>query len=104
MSGMKISLDAAMRARDVSYSGWQDDNAPERPAGRGDGPVAAARMHAAAEPVPRPAEPAPAEPAPTEPAPAEPAQAGGAPAERAPVRVERPRRRRRTRLRHGRPA
>jgi hypothetical protein len=30
MSGMKISLDAAMRARDVSASGWQDDP-PEAP-------------------------------------------------------------------------
>jgi hypothetical protein len=30
MAGMKISLDAAMRARDVSPSRWQDQATPDR--------------------------------------------------------------------------
>jgi hypothetical protein len=39
MSGMKISLDAAMRARDVSPSGWQDDEKLDRD--EADGPATA---------------------------------------------------------------
>ena len=37
MSGMKISLDAAMRARDVSPSGRGDGNPPERDEAEADG-------------------------------------------------------------------
>jgi hypothetical protein len=38
MAGMKISLDAAKRARDVSSSGWLDESPAERDEHRDDSP------------------------------------------------------------------
>jgi hypothetical protein len=86
MSAMKISLDAAMRARDVS-AGWRDEThqASAGPPGTD---------------TPR-GEPAPGEPAPGEPAPRELTQPDIGDHRHRPDGL---RRRRRTRLQHGQPS
>jgi hypothetical protein len=105
MSGMKISLDAAMRARDVSPSGWQDDEPPasdeaDRPATVGDttqaGPAASEASDVGATEY-NASEPAMSETT------AHNSAAGQATGDDQRRRADHPRRHRRRRLRRGRP-